>query len=211
MFAGNGGAGLVNLLILVTVATVLGSRDPQARLAAVKGLVLARKVYGLTSVLAAVAAALGEGAGARRELRRDGGVLLNPVGEGVFAVLNNPVRGSINCTYMCSRCNLRLRGLVSVVRLAGLTGCDRSIVDQFEEVLSVAGNNGKLLAVLAHGIKLVSKGSLELLTSDVGQLSLGDEGLGFSTHKLLLKNDNLGRVGLLVLQLSDLVGNLLLA
>jgi hypothetical protein len=42
-------------------------------------------------------------------------------------------------------------------------------------------------------------------------LSLSDEGLGLSTDKLLLENDNLGRVGFLVLELSDLVGDLLLA
>lgn len=109
------------------------------------------------------------------------------------------------------RDNLRLGGLVSVVGLASLTRSDGSIIDKLKEVLSVASNNGKLLTVLAHGIKLVGKGSLELLTSDVGQLCLGNEGLGFSAHKLLLKDDNLGGVGLLVLQLSDLVGNLLLA
>lgn len=78
-------------------------------------------------------------------------------------------------------------------------------------MLSVAGNNGKLLAVLAHSIKLVSESGLELLTGDVGQLGLSDEGLGFSAHKFLLKNNNLGGVGLLVLQLGNLVGDLLLA
>jgi len=42
-------------------------------------------------------------------------------------------------------------------------------------------------------------------------LSLSDEGLGLSTNKLLLEDNDSGRVGLLVLELSDLVGNLLLA
>jgi len=42
-------------------------------------------------------------------------------------------------------------------------------------------------------------------------LSLSDEGLGLSTDELLLEDNNSGRVGLLVLELSDLVGNLLLA
>ena len=42
-------------------------------------------------------------------------------------------------------------------------------------------------------------------------MGLGNQGLGFSTDKLLLENDNLGRVWLLVLELSDLVGDLLLA
>lgn len=89
MFAGDSGAGLINLLIIVTVAPVLGGRDPQAGLTAVKGLVLTGEVDGLASVLAAVSAALGESAGARRELGRDGGVLFDPVGERVFAVLDN--------------------------------------------------------------------------------------------------------------------------
>lgn len=46
---------------------------------------------------------------------------------------------------------------------------------------------------------------LELLAGDVGQLSLGDERLGFGADKFLLKSDELGRLGLLVLQLLDLV------
>lgn len=89
MFASNGGASLFNVLVLVTVASVLRSRDPQARLAAVQGLVLARQVNRLASVLATVAAALREGAGSRGELGRNGSVLLDPVGEGVFAVLDD--------------------------------------------------------------------------------------------------------------------------
>lgn len=106
---------------------------------------------------------------------------------------------------------LRLRGLVSVVCLASLTRSDRCVVDELEEVLSVTGDDGKLLAVLAHSIELVGESSLELLTGDVRQLSLSDERLGLSTNKLLLKDNDLGGVGLLVLQLRDLVGNLLLA
>jgi hypothetical protein len=65
--------------------------------------------------------------------------------------------------------------------------------------------------VLAHSIELVGEGGLELLAGDVGQLGLCDQGLGLGTDKLLLENDNLGRVGLLVLELCNLVGNLLLA
>lgn len=78
-------------------------------------------------------------------------------------------------------------------------------------MLSVAGDDGELLAVLAHGVKLVGEGGLELLAGDVGQLGLGDEGLGLSADKLLLEDYNLGGVGLLVLQLGNLVGDLLLA
>lgn len=98
MFAGDGGTSLINLLVIVAVTSVLRSRDPQTGLAAVKGLVLARQVDGLTSVLAAVAAALREGTGALGELRGDGGVLLDPVGEGVFAVLDDSWRRSAKYT-----------------------------------------------------------------------------------------------------------------
>ena len=78
-------------------------------------------------------------------------------------------------------------------------------------MLSVAGNDGHLLAVLAEGIELVSERGLQLLTGDVRELSLGDEGLGFGADELLLEDDDAGRVGLLVLELGDLVGDLLLA
>jgi hypothetical protein len=109
------------------------------------------------------------------------------------------------------RVALRLGGLVAVVGLAGLAGGDRGVVDELEQVLSVASNDGELLAVLAHGVELVGEGGLELLAGDVGQLGLGDQGLGLGADKLLLENNNLGGVGLLVLQLGDLVGDLLLA
>ena len=78
-------------------------------------------------------------------------------------------------------------------------------------MLSESSNDGNLLAVLTERIEVVGEGRLELLTGDVGKLGLSDKGLGLSTDKLLLENDNLGRVGLLVLELSNLVGDLLLA
>jgi hypothetical protein len=65
--------------------------------------------------------------------------------------------------------------------------------------------------VLAHGIELVGESCLELLTCDVRQLGFGDKRLGLSADKFLLENDDLGGIGLLVLQLRDLVGDLLLA
>lgn len=48
----------------------------------------------------------------------------------------------------------------------------------------------------------------QLVTYDVGKLGLGDEVLSLSADKLLLEDDNLGALGLLQLQLLDLVGNL---
>jgi len=58
---------------------------------------------------------------------------------------------------------------------------------------------------------LVSESGLKLLTSDVGELSLSDERLGFGTNELLLEDNDLWGVWLLVLKLSNLVGDLLLA
>lgn len=46
---------------------------------------------------------------------------------------------------------------------------------------------------------------LELLAGDVGQLSLGDERLGFGADELLLEGDELGGLGLFVLQFLDLI------
>jgi hypothetical protein len=106
---------------------------------------------------------------------------------------------------------VRLAGFVAVVSLTSFSRCDRVVVNEFKEVLAIARNDSKFLAVLAHGIELVGESSLELLTGDVGELSLSDEGLSLRTHEFLLENNNPGRVGLLVLQLSNLVGDLLLA
>ena len=107
--------------------------------------------------------------------------------------------------------NLRLAGLVAVVGSAGLARGDGGVVNQLQEVLAVAGDDGHLLRVLTESIKLVVEGSLQLLTSNVGKLGLCDQRLGLGADKLLLEDDNLGRVGLLVLELSDLVSDLLLA
>lgn len=141
-----------------------------------------------------VSATLGESARAGGKLGRDGGVGGDPVGEGVLAVLDDG-----------------LAGLVAVIGLTGLARGDRGVVNELEEVLAVAGNDGDLLAVLAESVKLVGVGSLDLLAGDVGELGLGDQRLGLGTDELLLKDNNLGRVGLLVLELGNLVGDLLLA
>jgi hypothetical protein len=186
-----GGRDLI-VIVVVVVSLVLAGGDPKARLAVLERLVLAGEVVALTGV--AGSATLGESARAGGELGADGGVLLDPVGEGILAILDDG-----------------LGGLVAVVGLASLTRGDRGVVNQLEEVLAVAGDDGHLLAVLAERIELVGEGSLQLLTGDVGELSLCDEGLGLGTDKFLLEDDDLGAVGLLVLELGNLVGDLLLA
>lgn len=78
-------------------------------------------------------------------------------------------------------------------------------------MLAEASDDGELLRVLTESVELVGESSLQLLTSNVGQLGLSNQRLGLGSNELLLENDNLGAVGLLVLELSNLVGDLLLA
>lgn len=78
-------------------------------------------------------------------------------------------------------------------------------------MLAIAGDNGQFLAMLAESVELVGEGGLELFAGDVGQLGLCDQRLGFGTDQLLLEDDYAGRVGLLVLELGDLIGDFLLA
>jgi hypothetical protein len=186
-----GGCDLI-VIVVVVVSLVLAGGDPETGLAVLERLVLAGEVVALTGV--AGSAALGKSARAGGELGADGGVLLDPVGEGILTVLDDG-----------------LGGLVAVVGLAGLTRGDRGVVDQLEEVLAVAGDDGHLLAVLAESIELVGEGSLQLLAGDVGELGLSDERLGLGADELLFEDDDLGAVGLLVLELGNLVGDLLLA
>lgn len=104
-----------------------------------------------------------------------------------------------------------LGGLVAVVGGSRLTGGDGGVVEQLEQSLTVAGNQSELLGVLSDGVKLVVESGLDLLSGDVGELGLSDKGLSLGSDKLLLKNNNLGGVGLLVLEVGNLVGDLLLS
>ena len=146
------------------------------------------------TVLDVVAAASRQVPRPGRQLRRDGGVGADPVGERVLAVLDDG-----------------LASFISVIGLAGLAGGDRGVIDQLEQVLAVADDDGHLLAVLPQSIELVRVRGLDLLAGDVGKLGLSDQGLSLGADELLLENDDLGGVGLLVLELGDLVGDLLLA
>lgn len=156
--------------------------------------VLAREIMSLAPSTDVVSASLRQSSCAGRELGRDNSIRRNPVGESILAVLNNS-----------------LAGLVSVISLASLAGSDWGVINELEEVLSVSGDDGDLLTVLAQSIKLVCVGGLDLFASDVGQLGLSDERLGLGSDELLFEDNDLGRVGLLVLELGDLVRDLLLA
>ena len=83
---------LILIVILVAVSiVVLAGGDPEVAVARLlHGGVLAGKVDGL-ALVAVVAAALRKGAGAGGKGRADGGVLLDPVGERVLAVLDDAV------------------------------------------------------------------------------------------------------------------------
>ena len=78
-------------------------------------------------------------------------------------------------------------------------------------MLAVSSNDGQFLAVLPQGVKLVGKGGLELLPSNVGQLGLCHQRLGLGPDELLLEHNNLGRIGLFVLQVGNLIRNVLFA
>ena len=69
---------------------------------------------------------------------------------------------------------VRFAGLVAVVCLASLSWSNWGIINKLEQVLAVAGDDGQLLAMFAHRIKLVGESCLELLTGDVGKLGLGN-------------------------------------
>ena len=107
--------------------------------------------------------------------------------------------------------NLRLTGLVAVIGFTSLSWGHRRIVDELQEVLPKASNDGELLAMLLESIELVSESCLKFLAGNVGKLGLRNEGLCLGADKLLFKNNDAGAVGLLVLELSDLIGDFLLA
>lgn len=155
-------------------------------------LVLSSEVHALT--LSILLPSLAQRARTDRQRRLDHGVGRHPIGQGIFAVLDDG-----------------LGGLVSIISVAGLPGSDGIVVNELQQMFAVPGNDGNLLRVFSDGIKLICKGRLELLACDVGQLSLGHQGLGFGADKLLLQHHNSWAVGLLVLELGNLIGDLLLA
>jgi hypothetical protein len=179
-------------ILAILVVGVLVSRQPRVTVSDHRSILLG-EINALT-VLDVVTVALRESTRALRQTRLNHGLGVNPVTKSILAILDDGPAS-----------------VVPIVGLASLTGGHGGVIDQVEEVLAVAGDDGDLLAVLAEGIELVLECGLDLLTGDVGQLGLGNQGLSFGTDKLLLQDDDAGRVGILVLELGDLVGDLLLA
>ena len=95
MLAGNGGVNIVIeiITIIVAVTLMLCSGDPEARLPAVEGLVLTGQINTIAALAVLVTATLGKGTRALRELGGNRGVLGNPVGKGVLAILNDTGTG----------------------------------------------------------------------------------------------------------------------
>lgn len=104
---GNGG-GRIFLLFLFLVAVTLMFRgwNPEARLPVVKGLVLVGQIDALTGAAGGILAALRERAGASGKLGVDRGVLLDPICEGIFAVLDDSTL-SVSCSGMTCHENVR--------------------------------------------------------------------------------------------------------
>ncbi|KAH9822052.1 MFS transporter prlL [Teratosphaeria destructans] len=117
-----------------------------------------------------------------------------------------------------SRCPLTERSFGIIEDLAGLlalcecrallTRDNWSIVEHVEESSRVFGEDDLLLGTFddRRGMRVVCL--LELLAGNVGELGFGDQGLSLGTNELLLKSDQFGRLGLLVLQLLNLILNL---
>lgn len=86
---GNRVLSLLLLLLVIVLVTLVGAcRNPESALVgAPQRCILAGEVDRLT--LVTVVAALRESAGADRELGGDGSILLDPVGKGILAVLDD--------------------------------------------------------------------------------------------------------------------------
>lgn len=83
------------------------SWDPEAALTVLHGLVLVRKVDTLTlgTGTAVLLATLAEVAGTGAEFGGDGRVGGDPVGEGIFAVLNDAVKKTISISAQYIECS----------------------------------------------------------------------------------------------------------
>ena len=106
-------------------------------------------------------ASLGEVTSAGAEGWLDGCVGSDPVCEGVFAVLDDTVDCMIRIMSRRSKwSDLRLARLISVISFTCLAWCDWGVIDKLQKMLSEAGNDSKLLAMLLDRIKLVGESCL---------------------------------------------------
>lgn len=145
------GAG--GLLAVFPVAWVLTGGDPGVPITSY-GLVLLGQVETLAVLLAG---SLGQRAGSRRQAGLNGRLGLDPVGEGLFAVLDDG-----------------FASLIAVISLASLARSYGGVVNEVQEMLAVSGDDSDLFAVFAKRIELVLEGCLELLSGDVGELRLSN-------------------------------------
>jgi hypothetical protein len=70
------------------------------------------------------------------------------------------------------------------------------------------GQDQLLLRSLNDGGGVDVVGLFEFLAGDVGELCVGDQGRRFSADQFLFQDDELGRLGLFVLELLDFILNL---
>lgn len=154
-------------LVVMCVTGVLLCRNPGVSVAS-HWAILSRQIDTVAGLVEVIPTSLREGPGAGRKFGRHGSVRRNPVCQSVFAVLDD-----------------RLARVIAIVRRSSFAGCDWSVVNEFQEMFPIAGDDCKLLAMLAKGIKLIGESGLDLFASDVGQLSLGNEGFCFRADKLL--------------------------
>jgi hypothetical protein len=116
---------------------------------------------------------------------------LRPSPEGRLSIIQNLSRGKF----------LGVGGAV-------LSGDDGGVVQQAEQLAGVLGEQDLLLGALDDGCGVQVVGFLEFLAGDVGELGLGDEGLGFGADELLLEGDEFGRFGLFLFEFGDFVEDL---
>lgn len=141
---------LVIIVIVILVLTPMLTRwNP--RVPVVEWGVLAGKIVSaLGARFDVVAASCRERPRAHRELGADGSLLCDPVGKGVFTVLDNG-----------------FTSLVPVVRRARLARRHWGVVNELKQVFAVARDNGDLLAVLAQSIELICICGLNLLACNI--------------------------------------------
>ena len=86
-----------------------------------------------------------------------------------------------------------------------LAGDDGGVVEEVDEVAGALGEEDLFLGTLDDGGGVEVEGFLELLAGDVGELGVGDKGLGFGADEFLLEGDEFGGFGFFVLEFLNLV------